>query len=221
MKFHLWLAVRALLVLAMLMLSSGVARAQQQPTSPATLPQRQANFAWDGPLLRASFSYKDVIDDNLRNSLSSGMKTTFAMRAYLFRDGDSTPVALAARSCVVAYDLWDEVYRVRIVERGQVSDRAALDLNGVVRLCAEPRDLIVANKGELQAGVAHFLTVIVDVNPISREMLEQMRRWVSRPTGSTSIGPGDALFGSFVSLFVRQIGTADKTLQFRTQAIVP
>jgi hypothetical protein len=52
-------------------------------------------------------------------------------------------------------------------------------------------------------------------------MLEQMRRWVMRPTGSTGIAPSDALFGSFVGLFVRQIGTSDRTLRFRTQVIVP
>jgi hypothetical protein len=50
-------------------------------------------------------------------------------------------------------------------------------------------------------------------------MLEQMRRWVSRPAGSTGIGPGDALFGSFVGLFVRQIGTSDRTLRFRSQPV--
>jgi hypothetical protein len=56
-----------------------------------------------------------------------------------------------------------------------------------------------------------------------RRRLERphLRKWVSRPAGSTGIGPGDALFGSFVGLFVRQIGTADKTLRFRTQAITP
>jgi hypothetical protein len=63
--------------------------------------------------------------------------------------------------------------------------------------------------------------VIVEVNPVNAQMVEQMRRWVSRPAGSTGIGPGDALFGSFVGLFVRQIGTADRTLRFRTQAITP
>jgi hypothetical protein len=49
--------------------------------------------------------------------------------------------------------------------------------------------------------------------------VEQMRRWMSRPTGSTGIGPSDALFGSFVQLFVRQIATSDKTLTFRTQTV--
>ena len=52
-------------------------------------------------------------------------------------------------------------------------------------------------------------------------MLEQMRKWVSRPAGSTGIGPTDALFGSFVGLFVKQMGTADRTLRFRTQSVTP
>jgi len=52
-------------------------------------------------------------------------------------------------------------------------------------------------------------------------MVEQMRRWMSRPTGSTGIGPGDALFGGFVQLFVRQIATSDRTLTFRTQDVTP
>jgi hypothetical protein len=52
-------------------------------------------------------------------------------------------------------------------------------------------------------------------------MLDQMRRWISRPTGATTIGPGDALFGSFVGLFVRQLGASDRTLRFRTQSLVP
>jgi hypothetical protein len=48
-----------------------------------------------------------------------------------------------------------------------------------------------------------------------------MSRWLSRPTGSTSVAPTDALFGNFVQLFVRQIATSDKTVTFRTQDVAP
>jgi hypothetical protein len=199
-----------------------LARAQQQPQSPERLPQRQANYAWDHATLRASFSYRDLVDPDLANKLSSGLPTTFAMRAYFFREGESEPVALAVRSCRVVYDLWDEVYRIRVFEqRRPERDTAVINVDGVMRLCAEARDLPVADRAQLRAGAPHFLAVIVDVNPVSEEMLEQMKRWVSRPTGSTNIGPSDALFGSFVGLFVRQIGNADKTLRFRTQAMAP
>ena len=99
-------------------------------------------------------------------------------------------------------------------------DQAAV-LDGVLRLCTEARDLAVVRRSLLTPGQAYFLGVVVDVNPVSPEMVEQMRRWLSRPTGSTAIGPADALFGNFVQLFARQISTSDRTLTFRTQSVVP
>ena len=202
------------------------ARAQQpaapaQPAHPGALQPRQANYAWDNDLLRASFSYRDVLaDPALMKKLSSGLPMVIAMRAYVYPQGQDTPVALAPRVCRVVYDLWDEVYRVHVSEPGRERDQAAV-LDGVLRICTEARDLAVVGRGLLTAGQPYFLGVVVDVNPVSPDMIEQMRRWMSRPTGSTAIGPADALFGNFVQLFVRQIATSDKTLTFRTQTVVP
>lgn len=189
------------------------------PTAPADLPSRQANYAWDKQLLRASFSFRDVMTPALNQKLASGLPTVIAMRAYVLETGEDTPKALAVRSCRIVYDLWDEVYRVKVTGPGGERDLAVLNVEGVLRQCAEARDLPVVDKKLLKPGKDHFLGVIVDVNPVSPQMLEQMRRWVSRPTGSTSIGPSDALFGSFVGLFLRQIGNSDATLRFRTQPL--
>jgi hypothetical protein len=214
------------MALALLVLRSSGAIAQPavqslQPTHPGALAPRQANYAWDKDLLRASYSYRDVLaEPELMKKLSSGLPMVIAMRAYVFREGEDTPVALAPRVCRVVYDLWDEVYRVHVSEPERERDQAAV-LDGVLRLCTDARDLPVVRRGRLTPQQAYFLGVVVDVNPVSPEMIEQMRRWMSRPTGSTGIGPSDALFGSFVQLFVRQIATSDKTLTFRTQSIVP
>lgn len=224
--------LRALLFRALLATSLAAttdARAEDPPKQ-EELPRRAANFAWDttargqeksGTLLRASFSFRDVIDKAMAEKLASGLPTVIAMRAYVLREGEANPVALAVRTCRVVYDLWDEVYRLKISGPGGERDTAALNLDGVLRQCAEARDLPVAEKALLTAGKPHFLGVIVEVNPVSPQMLEQMRKWVSRPAGSTGIGPTDALFGSFVGLFVKQMGTADRTLRFRTQSVTP
>jgi hypothetical protein len=198
------------------------ALAQQQPTNPAALSPRQANYAWDRDLLRASFSYRDVLaDPGLANKLSNGLKMVIAMRAYVYREGQDSPVALAVRSCDVAYDLCEEVYRVHVDDPEGKRDQAVLDVKGVLRLCAEAQNLPVVRRSFLSAGEGYFLAVVVEINPVSQEMLEQMRRWMSRPAGSTEIAPTNALFGSFVQLFVRQIAASDRTLTFRTQDIVP
>jgi hypothetical protein len=195
--------------------------APQQPAHPAALPPRQANYAWDQDLLRASFSYRDVMSDPaLLKKMASGLPMVIAMRAYLFRQGEDNPVELAPRVCRVAYDLWDEVYRIHVSEHERERDQAAV-LDGVLRICTEARDLPIVRRGLLTPGQPYFLGVVVDVNPVSPDMIEQIRRWIARPTGSTGIGPTDALFGGFVQLFVRQIATSDKTLTFRTQDVVP
>jgi hypothetical protein len=168
-------------------------------------------------LLRSSFSFRDVSDDALRYKLTSGLPTVIAMRAYVLPEGELSPVALAVRTCRIVYDLWDEVYRIKMTGPGGERDLAVINIEGVLRQCAEVRDLPIVDKSLLKAQKSYYLGVIVDVNPVSPQVLEQMRRWILRPTGSTTIGPSDALFGSFVGLFVRRIGGSDKTLQFRTQ----
>jgi hypothetical protein len=210
------------LLIGAMALAARSALAQQQPTNPAALSPRQANYAWDRDLLRASFSYRDVLTDpGLTNKLSNGLRMVIAMRAYVYREGQDSPVALTVRSCDVAYDLWEEVYRVHVDDPEGKRDQAVLDVKGVLRLCAEAQNLPVVRRGLLTAGVEYFLGVVVEINPVSQEMLEQMRRWMSRPAGSTGIAPTNALFGSFVQLFVRQVAASDGTLTFRTQAIVP
>jgi hypothetical protein len=194
--------------------------------NPAQLAQRQATFAWEkqekGPdVLNASFSFTDIVDAPMKQKLASGLPTVVVMRAYVLEVGGSDPLALAARTCRVRYDLWDEVYRVTVSGPGGDRNTAALNVDGVLRQCFEQRKLPVLDRSLVTAGKPYHLAVLVEVNPVNAQMIEQMRKWVSRPAGSTGIGPGDALFGSFVALFVRQIGNADRTLSFRTQPFTP
>jgi hypothetical protein len=217
--------VVALLALVLALLPAGAGAQQQppqQPSHPAALPPRRANYAWDGDLLRASFSYRDVLasDPVLMKKLSSGLPMTIAMRAYVYKEGEDTPVALAPRVCKVVYDLWDEVFRIHVSEPERERDQAAV-LDGVLRICTEPQNLPVVRRNLLAPGAAYFLGVVVDVNPVSPEILDQMRTWMTRPTGSTGIGPADALYGNFLQLFARQIPTSDRTLIFRTQSVGP
>jgi len=209
--------------LALVLLRGAFARADEtgKPTSPAELPARQANFAWDKALLRASFSYRDVLTPILVSKLSNGLPNVLAMRAYVFESGAANPIALAVRTCVVSYDVWDEIYRIKLTGPEGSRDTAAVNVEGVLRLCGEARDLPIADRALMKGGVAHFLAVIVDMNPVSSEMLTQLQKWVQRPMGSTAIAPGNALFGAFVGLFVRNIGASDRTLQFRTQSFMP
>jgi hypothetical protein len=186
-----------------------------------TPPIRQANLTFDDTqMLRASVAYHDVVDGPTVAKLKGGLPTTIAMRAYVFREGTTTPVAATFRGCKVIYDLWDDLYRLEITQAGKANEiTQSPTLGGVLRRCAEMDRLSVVSRSLLAQPGDYYMAVIVEVNPVSPEMVDRIKRWVSRPTGASTAAPGDALFGSFVGLFVARIGTADRQITFRTQTI--
>ncbi len=211
--------VRTALTIALLAAIPKIAAAEGEGA--AALPVRKALFSWDATSLRMSVSFRDVVTPPLLRKLSSGLPTVILLRAYLFESDAKTPVGLAVRSCRVVYDLWDEVYRIKVGTQGGERDLAVVNAEGVLRQCGETVDMPLASRSLFQANHAYFVALVIEVNPVSAQMLEQMRRWIARPLGSTGLAPSDAIFSSVVSMFVRQIGTSDNTLTFRTETTSP
>ncbi|MGK3989727.1 hypothetical protein WME99_42160 [Sorangium sp. So ce136] len=195
--------------------------AQQALDAPTALPMRAASLTLDKTIVQLTVSFRDVVDGEISKKLLSGLPTVITMRGYLFHESGGTPVALAAKSCRVVYDLWDEVFRIQLIQAGGQSSTVAVNVEGVLRNCAEARKLPLVERSLVRDGSRYFVAVLVEVNPMSAEMLDRIKRWVTRPPGSTAIGPGDSLFGSFVGLFVTRIGNADRRLAFRTQPFFP
>lgn len=193
----------------------------EAPKTPSGLPSRTATIAVEGKHVVLSVAFRDVVDAGIEKKLASGLPTVIVMRAWLFRESGGDPVALTAKTCRIVYDLWDEVFRLQITQPGGQVDTVAVNLEGVLRRCGEAKKLRLVERSSLDESTRYFAAALVEVNPIGQEALDRIKRWVTRPTGSTSIGPGDALLGSFVGLFVARIDDADRKLAFRTQAFSP
>jgi hypothetical protein len=189
--------------------------------TPAQLAQRSATIALEKKAVVLTASFRDAVDAALSKKLLSGLPTTIAMRGYVFKESGGDPVALAARSCKIVYDLWDEVFRVTVTQAGGQTTTVAVNVEGVLRNCAEVKKLPIMDRASMKDGSKYFVAVIVEVNPISADMLDRIKRWVTRPNGTTSLSSSDSLFGSFVGLFVTRVPSADKRVQFRTQAFLP
>jgi hypothetical protein len=189
--------------------------------SPAQLTQRTATIALEKKTVVMTVSFRDAVDAAISKKLLSGLPTTIAMRGYVFKDNGGDPVALAARSCKIVYDLWDEVFRVTVTQSGGQTTTVAVNVEGVLRNCAESKKVPVMERSLMKDGTKYFVAVIVEVNPISADMLDRIKRWVTRPHGTTSLPSSDSLFGSFVGLFVTRVPSADRRVQFRTQAFLP
>ncbi|MEZ4441934.1 MAG: hypothetical protein R3B72_22765 [Polyangiaceae bacterium] len=201
--------------------SSAAPRAEAQASKKPKVPRRTAAFHVNAGWATMTVSYRDVVDKKVEKKLKSGLPTTIITRAYLFRDGDPTPRILTAKSCRVVFDLWDEVFRIDRRQSGKQKRAVAVNVEGVLRRCAEASAWPIVSLEDLDDSGSYHVAVRAEVNPLSKKMLEQIKRWVSRPQGAGSVGPGDSLFGSFVGLFITQVPESDRAVAFRTQTFQP
>jgi len=194
------------------------------PVMAAPPATRTAGIARQADLLVVSIGLQDLFGPRDVERLLSGFSTRVLIRAALVRDGEDEPVAQATRLAEIVYDLWDEKLRVRfqtgkagVAETQVVSTpKAAVDL--ATSLFAFP----LVEMGKVEAGARYHLTVRADLNPISEELVSNMRRWLSRPSGRGRSGSGDSFFGSFVSVFVNpRVDDSERLLQIVSQSFSP
>ncbi|MBK7402295.1 MAG: hypothetical protein IPJ34_40175 [Myxococcales bacterium] len=205
-------------------LALGLAAGLLATTAVAQLGVRKATFSWGGEkkdMLRGTFEFKDALDNaTMKAKISKGTTVTVLMRGYVIPNGGGDPIVLTAHTCTFVYDLWNEVYKVS-VDGG--SAKSKINMIGVHRACTELVDHPIAERFRLKNGPsAYYLAVKVEVNPTDEKKIAQIKAWVTRPAGATGgISLGDALFSTFVGLFMKNIPTADWTVDFRTAAFPP
>lgn len=196
----------------------GLSIAARIATAAAALPVRAAKFTWDkAGVLHGSFAFRDALDDKtIAKKLSNGLEVKLVMRGYVYPNAGGDPIALTAHTCSIAYDLWNEVFLVSV---NGAKSKPVVNKKGVYRLCTDLVDLPIADRATMRNKPRdHYLAVKVEVNPVSADTLKKVQQWVTRSTGASgSISPGDALFASFVGVFMKKIATADLVIDFQTE----
>lgn len=212
--------VLALLAFVLWALPS-VARAQAKPVQ-----TRDALFEWDAEakLLYLSIGFRDVIDPELQAKLSRGLPTTIVFTAAVYRSANSAstqPLSTTAHTCRVTWHVWEEAYRVEITRPGGSQVRWTTTVEGVLRRCAEVRRLLAGTAAQIPVNTPVFCSAKVQVNPLSPEVVQKLKLWVLRPSGTGTAGPSDALFSTFTGLFLQRVGDAERELKFNSRPLLP
>jgi hypothetical protein len=208
-----WLAL-------VLSLTPTPARAQARPVT-----TRDVLFEWDAEakLLYLSASFRDVIDPELQAKLSRGLPTTIVLSATIYRGGSgiSTPLSTTAHTCKVTWHVWEEAYRVEITRPGGSQVRWTTTVEGVLRRCAEVRRLVAGTPQQIPLNTPLSCSAKVQVNPLSPEVMQKLKLWVLRPSGTATAAPSDALFSTFTGLFLQRVGDAERELKFNSRPLLP
>jgi hypothetical protein len=193
----------------------------------AARPARAADFALrttglhrTGGRLAISVGIPDIIQPADKQRLTSGFATRILIRVALFREGTRQAVATTYRLADIVYDLWEEKFRVqRRDARGVLDQRDAASATEAIEQAANLIRFPVADLSRLRPGDNYRLSFSADLNPISQDVVTELRRWLARPPGQGRLAPGDSFFGSFVSIFVNpHIEDSDRRIQFISQS---
>lgn len=184
------------------------------------VPVRNMLVSWTGSAPLLTFSARDFMTRGVEKKLKSGLPQRIVTRVYAYRDKAQKPISAAVSSCRVVYDLWEGVYRVQLSTAARDESRSAKTSAEVAGLCLDVQKLALghARTFERHRGKAIYFAAIVELNPLSPDTVQRIRRWLSRSGGGEL--DGDAFFGSFVSIFVsRRMGSAERTMTFRSRTL--
>ncbi len=190
-------------------------------TATAAAPHvRTTGIARKGDKLVASVGLRDVFQPRDVDRLLSGFSTRVLIRVVLLREGSDEPVAHATRLSEIVYDLWDEKIRVRTStdEPTKPEVHVVTTPEAAVAIATKLAAFPLIDIDKLDPGATYHLSVRADLNPISEELVTNVRRWLSRPSGRGRTGSGDNFFGSFVSVFVNpRIEDSERLVQIVSQ----
>ncbi len=178
---------------------------------------RRMAFAEKGGDLVMTTSFRELLDGRLSN-VQSGLPTSLVVRIYVYERGKTLPISLQLVSIRLVYDLWDEVYLVRtegpLGQRTQKFDKQEDAVTAATMLDKLP----IAPLERVGIGPRYFVALIAELNPLSPELLAEVRGWLSKPTSERDLGMSSAFFGSFVSIFSNlKLPPADAVLRLRSQ----
>jgi len=174
---------------------------------------QKLRFVERGDVLTVSGAPLTKLFDNAAyDALDDGPASTVIIRIWIYPQGASQPVAFFLFQRQVSYEPWDEIFYLNIDGKKLKEKRKA---DALKRLTAV-EDLTVARLSSLPFDQIFLCAMQIELNPVSKETLAEVNRWLSQGTGG--LDRGGAFFGSFVSVFVNpKIPEADRVLRIQSQ----
>jgi hypothetical protein len=168
--------------------------------------------------LSASFDLTAAFSPDLEKEFASGLTNVVAIFISLVPEEGGPPLVASGRVADVLYDVWEEAYAVTLrdarlqrPERHSVRDFAALR-----RLLGEAKGLDLGPAELAPAGDFH-VEVRVEVNPVSRELMQRTRELLAHPATGRPGGGSRSVLGAVASYLLRDPDPGDDVVLFRSR----
>ncbi len=157
----------------------------------------KARLVSDGTHLRAQFSITNAFTESFRKRMAGGL-TNRAVLAIELLDMSSDVFVVRQRKCELRVDVWDDRVYARVTDEDRERRRIYALIDDGLRACGLV-DVPLTTVDRLTAPT-YRLRVQIALNPISPELRERSREFMSNPQGTAS-SRTPAFFGAVARLF--------------------
>jgi hypothetical protein len=178
---------------------------------------QRMRFIERGQNLTANGNIAKLFDQAAYEQLNSGFPSTIQIGTAVYPRNGNDPISVGVELRTIVYDLWDEQYVIRIEGQSGKRTRKVKYRAEALKIITAIEDFPIAALANIPYDNVFYLRITVQLNPVSKETLAEVRRWLSQGTGG-GLDRGGVFFGSFVSVFVNpKIADADRVLRIRSQ----
>ncbi|HEY4242024.1 MAG TPA: DUF4390 domain-containing protein [Kofleriaceae bacterium] len=177
--------------------------------------EQHMTFIEQGADLVVQAKIAKLFDAAAFEAIKSGYATTVEYQLWIFPENSTSPIGYIRFARSAVFDLWDEEFTVRL--EGGAKPLVVKYPADALKLLTSLDNVPIAKLVDLPPGDNFELAVRVDLNPVSKETLAEVRRWLTQGQAG-GVDRGGALFGSFVSVFVNpKIAEADRVVRVHSQ----
>jgi len=171
--------------------------------------------------LVAGLDLRTAFPPALEQRFGNGLTNVVTIFAAVVPAEGGTPVALGGRMLEVLYDVWDERYLVTVRDARQPRPRplAAADWEGLRRVLAEVSDLDLGPATLLPPGPFR-VEARVEINPVSRELMQRTREFLAGPGAGARPGGGTrSVLGVMAGYLLREPDAGEDAHFFRSRPL--
>ncbi len=180
--------------------------------------ERKMRFVERGKHLTVDASFTDILDSEGYAALSSGFPTRIVLHLVVYQKGSSVPVSAQRLRRRVVYDLWDETYLLEIAGPGGTRQERFESRVELLRELTQLREFPVAKLEDVGFGPHYVFALVAQLNPVEEARMAEMRRWLTKSSGESSLDSSSSFFGSFVSVFANaKLDKAERVMRLQSQ----
>jgi len=167
--------------------------------------------------LVANYDMGTLATPAFERKMRSGLTQRLLYRVLLKENPGDRTAAVSLRYCAVTFDLWDESWSVECTTRAGTRRVTASRYSQLLRHVAALVDLPFPDGVAISPARRYHLEVQVQLNPISRKLLEKVKLWLRQSEKGSQFS---GYMGSMLSLFVdKSVGGTDLTLNLRSPSV--